>query len=618
MAQHNFVGKAVPRYTRTDYTALRFRLNRVDLDVIRNTVLMEDDLAERGLETNAELGAWLDDMRDHLIARASIANPHIASALADARKFNNWSKSAMNFLVHGPERESGGPTLSDSVSVWFRPVIARHLKAECLLTMGDLKSYIERRGHTWYRPIPRIGPGKAKAILAWMQKNMQAAGGLVLPTVTSPPNQVVLDPERAPVWIPLERISKVTPSLDGSAGINRNHDFCLISARNDLEAVHAYLDRYRDQEKTYRAYRKELERFLLWCVGQVKVPLSGVLVEECAAYKSFLANPALDWCGKRATKNTAQWRPFAGPLSLSSQRYAVLVLRGFFSWLLDVRYLRGNPWVLVKSPKPIQREHLIQIEKALPKKLWDSLVMPGGILDRVCAQFPAPGAGGPLSAKQAQTAAVQYRLARAAILLMGMTGIRREEAAYATRNHLVVLREQIGQPNAKWELKVIGKGFKERTVLVPARVIDALREHWSDRGHDFSFGMTDLALLSPVVIPNTPAGKAKHLEVSPEGPRLSGNGFSPDGLYQLLKAIILRVAEDPALPLSEEERALLKHTAPHALRHTFATQAATKVPMDVLQKAMGHASQQTTTIYINAERARSIEEMAKYLNDYDI
>lgn len=618
MAQHSFVDKAVRRYTRADYTALRFRLNRVDLEFIRNNVLMDDDLAERGLETNADLGAWLDDMRDHLIARASVANPHIASALADARKFNNWSKSALDFLVHGPERESGGPTLSDAVSVWFRPVIARHLKAEGLVTMGNLKAYIECRGHTWYRPIPRIGPGKAKAIVAWMQKNMQATGGLVMPPATISPDQVVLDPESAPVWIPLERISRVVPSLDGTRGANRNHAFCLISARNDLEAVHAYLDRYRDQPKTYRSYQKELERFLLWCVGHSKVPLSGVLVEECEAYKGFLANPPPAWCGTRAAKSTSRWRPFTGPLALTSQRYAVLVLKGFFSWLVNVRYLQSNPWVVVKDPKPVRREHLLQIEKALPRKLWDSLVRRGGILDRVCEQFPAPEMGGPLSAKQEKTAATQYRLARAAILLMGMTGIRREEAAYATRNRLVVIAEQAGQAKAKWELKVLGKGLKERTVVVPARAIEALRQHWCDRGHDFSFGMVDMALLSPVVVPNTPAGKAKHLELRPEGLRLSGNGFSPDGLYQLLKVIVLRIADDQALPLSAEERLLLKHTAPHALRHTFATQAAaSKVPMDVLQKALGHASQQTTTIYVNAERERRIEEMTKYLDDYE-
>lgn len=618
MAQHNFVEKAVRRYTRSDYTALRFRLNRVDLEFIRNNVLMEDDLLDRGIETNAELGAWLDDMRDHLIARASITNPHIASALADARKFNNWSKSAQDFLVYGPERESGGPTLSDAVSVWFRPVIARHLKAEGLGTMGDLKAYIERRGHTWYRPIPRIGPGKAKAIVAWLQKNMQAGGGLVLPPPVVSSNQIVLDPENAPVWVPLERISSVVSTLDGTMGANRCHSFCLISARNDLEAVHAYLDRYRDQPKTYRSYQKELERFLLWCVGFARVPLSGVLAEECEAYKGFLASPAPDWCGTRAAKKTTHWRPFTGPLSLTSQRYAVLVIKGFFSWLLKVRYLQGNPWEMVKEPKPLQREHLIQIEKALPKKLWDTLVRPGGILDRVCDQFPAPEVGGPLSAKQSQTVATQYRLARAAILLMGMTGIRREEAACATRNKLVIVKEQAGQSNAKWELQVIGKGFKERTVLVPARAIEALRLHWCDRGHDFSFGMVDMALLSPIVVPNTPAGKAKHLQPGAGAPRLSGNGFSPDGLYQLLKAIVLRIAEDPALPLSDEERMLLKKTAPHALRHTFATQAAAReVPMDVLQKALGHASQQTTTIYINAERERRLEEMGKYLDEYE-
>jgi hypothetical protein len=64
---------------------------------------------------------------------------------------------------------------------------------------------------------------------------------------------------------PLERLA-VPHALSGADGENRSTAFCYIQASHDLDAVRAYLNRYRDQPKTLRAYTKELERFLLWAV----------------------------------------------------------------------------------------------------------------------------------------------------------------------------------------------------------------------------------------------------------------------------------------------------------------------------------------------------------------
>ncbi|WP_254074045.1 hypothetical protein [Burkholderia sp. S171] len=64
---------------------------------------------------------------------------------------------------------------------------------------------------------------------------------------------------------PLERMA-VPNTLSGADGENRSIAFCYIQAHHDLEAVRAYLNKYRDQPKTLRAYTKELERFLLWAV----------------------------------------------------------------------------------------------------------------------------------------------------------------------------------------------------------------------------------------------------------------------------------------------------------------------------------------------------------------
>jgi site-specific recombinase XerD len=612
MAQHNDVATPVRRYTRADFTALRFRLNRVPSSHIFNNVYHEDGLLENGIETPAQMEAWLDEMRDHLVERVCLSNPLLSQTLSDARSFNRWSKTAIDFLVKAADQDFTTPQPGDSISAWLRPVAYRVLRGENLLTLAQLKAYIEARGAGWYRPVPRLGVGKARAIERWLTRNAATLGALKLEPEKPRTGLVELAPAPSPshrVWVPLERMGRVVTALDGSQGRNRASAFCFISARNDLEAINAYLYKFRGQEKTERAYRKELERFLLWCVLERRVALSSIGTDECEAYKDFLAQPDAAWIGRKAPRTSPRWRPFASVLSPESQKYAVQVLRAFFQWLVGVRYLGGDPWLTVKDPRVVKKELAMAIDKALPVDLWVGLAEEGGILDRVCARFTEPPLGRPLRAGEAAAAAAQFRLARAAILLMGFSGLRREEAANSTRNQLKVVREQAHMADPLWELKVIGKGAKERTVLFPGRVVSALRAHWADRGQDFDYQLHELALLSPVVVPGNPAARNKHVGAAG---LLTGNGFSPDGLYKVLTATLLRIANDETLPLSAAERELIRLAAPHALRHTFANDMVSNdMPLDVLQRLLGHASLQTTTIYVKAERARSIAEMSK-------
>ena len=611
MAQHNNIAETVREYTRTDYAALRYRLTRIDAAAIMR-LYTEEDLASRGIQSQSELMKWLDELRDHLVERARLVNPKVSSTLDDARSRNIWTKGVMDFIISAGEQNHAKPKLQDGISVWFRPVVFRTLAAEGLHTLQQLKTWIEARGSGWYRPIPKLGQGKAQAFERWFAAHHLTLGKLNRLPDTVSAAQLELSPLKSQAPIPLERVGAISRTFDGSQGLNRNSSFCLISARNDLEAVHAYLYKFRGRDKTLRSYQKELERLLLWCVLVRRIPLSSMLTDDCEAYKTFISAPSEDWTGTKTRRNSPHWRPFEGPLSAESQRYAVQVIRTFFEWLLRVRYLGGNPWVTVSDPLVAEKELAMDIDKALPRKLWESLAMADGILDRACARY-STGAGQPAKgyqAKSAETPGAQYRLARAIIFLLGHTGIRREEASFATREHLKPIAEQADKGNGLWELAILGKRKKWRTVFVPPRVVSALRTHWADRGHDFDVATSRQYLVSPVVVPNTPHAQEKHLEGLA---KLSGNGFAPDALYRVVKNTLLRLADDDEVHLSPDERNLLRRAAPHALRHTFATYAVSKdMPTDVLQRWLGHTSPQTTAIYVRAERARGIEEAEKF------
>ena len=208
-------------------------------------------------------------------------------------------------------------------------------------------------------------------------------------------------------------------ALSGADGENRSTAFCYIQAQHDLDAVRAYLNRYRDQPKTLRAYTKELERFLLWAVVLRGKALSDLRVDDCEAYKDFLKSPDPRFVGERFARHSPRWRPFASTAELSaeSQRYAVRALRAAFTWWVDVRYLAGNPWNAVNDPPVIQRASAMKIERALPADLWRRL---RDELDVRCAEE---------GDSSRESDGVQWRAVRAAILLMGDSGLRREEAA---------------------------------------------------------------------------------------------------------------------------------------------------------------------------------------------
>ncbi|OTP74519.1 hypothetical protein PAMC26510_16140 [Caballeronia sordidicola] len=99
----------------------------------------------------------------------------------------------------------------------------------------------------------------------------------------------------------------------------------------------------------------------------------------------------------------------------------------------------------------------------------------------------------------------QWRTARAAILLMGDSGLRREEAAHARRQDLRPIRHvALAVAGGKavegaaidveiWASTVVGKRRRQRTIPVSSATLRALRVHWIDRGDDFDTAAADLA-----------------------------------------------------------------------------------------------------------------------------
>ena len=152
---------------------------------------------------------------------------------------------------------------------------------------------------------------------------------------------------------------------------------------------------------------------------------------------------------------------------------------------------------------------------------------------------------------------------------------------------------------------------------VSAATLGGLRAHSVDRAKDFDAATEEDhqrgPLLAPVIIPWTDASRRRH-RAGRGGDTQHANevGYNADGLNRLISRMVTELVETMD-DLSLDERVRLGQANAHAFRHTFGTQSvADEVPVDVVQKVLGHASLQTTTIYVQAEKQRVVEEVARY------
>ncbi|WP_273996571.1 hypothetical protein [Burkholderia sp. FERM BP-3421] len=166
------------------------------------------------------------------------------------------------------------------------------------------------------------------------------------------------------------------------------------------------------------------------------------------------------------------------------------------------------------------------MQRALPMDVWAM------VRARLAEHGEGVGPQGP-----------DWRVARALVLLMGDAGLRIEEAVTAKRGGLQWWPTEDETP-ATWILRVICKGNKERFVPVTEDAIDALREHWRDRGLDLDAGGADVPLVAPTVVPPMPARRDKlGVNVSGEVTRVAG--YTSRGARRVVLSACWRASPAP-------------------------------------------------------------------------
>jgi len=329
----------------------------------------------------------------------------------------------------------------------------------------------------------------------------------------------------------------------------------LIQANSDIEAAAIWLETSATNPKTRRVMRKEVERFILWGLHTRGKQLSQINVLDVSDYAAFLSDPQPSevWVSEtKYPRHHKQWRPFAGPLSLSSQRYALVQISSLYAWLIKGGWLKGNPVALVRKPQAPQN---MTIKRLLPE-------------EGIALAFEAVN----LTQSPRKRARDHFMLS-----LFYLTGVRTFEGT--TSNMSSIRRSASGT----WWLNVLGKRNKVRDVPISEELYQDLLIYRE------AFGLPrDIPTKDPTPLLLAANSKLKRAHTS-----------------TVLKAIIDIMTRAAGIAMQREQYELadrLAEATTHWLRHSCFSHLAKATGDLVKIKALaGHSKLETTSHYLHTE-----------------
>jgi site-specific recombinase XerD len=471
------------------------------------------------------------------------------------------------------------PVREDWVAAWFDETISKRLLLAKMATLGDLMDRIARSGYRWWVGVPRLGEKGAARIVAWLRGYESSLGAIpeqsLVPLRSIATSALIQTRQTCTGIVPLESFSSPA-DLDGRDGSNRYPGAPRIDAANDYQAIFAWLATKSGNPNTQRAYQKEAERMLLWAVLERGKALSSLSVDDCAAYRDWLSMLGRtegaqwpfrveqeSWLGEKGIARHKQgWKPFDGALSARSVKYAITVVSGLYEWLVRVHYCAFNPWVgvsktlLVNADEPAPE---VEFMRAFSVGQWEHL----------------------MSELAVQPFSKQNERLKFVLPFAYSTGMRISELVDAIIGRIYTMPLSDGM-GVRWMLKVLGKGNKWRPVPIPTDTIEALKTYLEHRG------------LNPDILSNPPETPLIASLTSPEPVTTSALSKSMGGFF-----------EDVAARLKEAGRGIeakaFEQATVHWMRHTCGSHLAQDgVPLNVIQRLLGHTSLQTTSIYTDA------------------
>ena len=508
------------------------------------------------------------------------------------------------------------PKVTDSIGQWLAPHLVEHLQAVGMRTLADVRSALNKRKTARWDEVPGIGEKWASRLTRWMDEHVivvKPETGFALmsvATLESISPFAGLGLSRAHRSDNLVDVLPALPSSTTQSAIQAWSPYPAsnnrLGANNDADAVELWMDaKAPDNVNTRRSYRRAAERLLLWCQLERGIAFSQMRAEDCIHYRTWLTDlgrktsedwskagwklPAEQWLGRRGIpRDSADWRPFEGTLAKTSIAQDLTILRSLFNFLHEGRIVDGNPWLLMGKSNfsaPFGARDNQFTSRSLTSTQRDYLLSGLDLTDEIEARLNL-------------------------ILWLGFgCGLRSSEMLGLTFSSLKITPE-------RWSLDVLGKGDKLRSVPLSTPVKNALLRYMESIGLSLDFvirassGLDEGEAGQPIL--RTQKGRrARGLD----GRKVLCTPSSPMS-YQSLHRVLTSHFEAKAAALQSDDpisAARLKVASTHWLRHSCAVQALKKVPLNGVQKLLGHASIAVTGRYVVEDDEQLASAMESFL-----
>lgn len=364
---------------------------------------------------------------------------------------------------------------------------------------------------------------------------------------------------------------------------------------SDYRVIVDFLLSYSASPDTFKSYRREIDRFVLWAWFVRKEPLPGLKRMDIEAYLDFCKKPPLEWISTEIHRRfvdeqglrvpNPSWRPFVATVSKSAKRSGAVatekswtqsqsalkstlaILRTFFEFLLDEEHVGRNPVAQLKSKarkaaSSQRKKDVKRLTKLQAKSLFDAL-----------------------DANQIALGPEQYERLRFMLSCLMSMYLRISDIAASGDRQPVqgdFFYKTHNLPSGQektWWFRVLGKGNKLRQIPVSEDLLLALKRYRTSLG------------LSP--LPAIGESLPLFLKAKGKGGLTSSRHVRSmlqklfDEAYNLLKK----------QGLDEDADSLTACTV-HWLRHTGISEDVQQRPLTHVQDGAGHSSLATTGIYI--------------------
>lgn len=363
---------------------------------------------------------------------------------------------------------------------------------------------------------------------------------------------------------------------------------------NDYQIARQFLLSYQNNEQTYNAYRREIERFLQWCYCHAQKIFKQLLHEDIDTYIKFCQKPLKSWIGKKKEQRfiaqnqqripNPRWRPFVVKLSKAdfkknneclvenyqlskkSMQEIFTVLSSFFNYLVDDDYVSKNLIARIRQKNKYYEKKSVQpVIRRLSELQWGYVIETAVIMAN-------------------ENPELHQRTLFIMNVLYGM--YLRISELVASERWTPTMGDFARDADGLWWFTTVGKGNKRRQITVSKSMLDALKQ-WRK-----------YLSLSPLPSPG---------EQTPLLPKLRGDDGISSSRYirELVQLCFDRTVSRLKTDKFNEEAEALMHATVHWLRHTGISEDVKTRPREHVRDDAGHSSSAITDKYIDVElRAR--------------